>query len=329
MAATKITDIVYNSAFAQYFLRSLTERSALIKSGIAAPDPTIAKLCAEAGFGGKSVNLPYWNTISGDDEVLKDNEKLEVNAITAGQDVAVILRRGKAWGAGDLAREIAGSDPIKAVADKLADYWARRRQVTLFSQLTGVFADNIAANAGDLVLDISGETGDDALLAPDTLLFAAQLLGDAKENLTAIAMHSMCETVLNANNGGNLYKPADNPAALPSYNGRKVVMDDSCSYDAATKIADIYLFGAGAIALNDVPSLNPLEMDRDKLAGTDIVITRQAWISHLRGVKWDPGAGVPAGATPTNAELAAAGNWTRVYDKKDIRVVKLRCKLAV
>ena len=41
-------------------------------------------------------------------------------------------------------------------------------------------------------------------------------------------------------------------------------------------------------------------------------------------MKW---VGTPAGVTPTNAELATAANWSKVYDDKDIRVVKLVCKL--
>jgi len=328
MAATVLQDIVFNNAFALYFHRAVTELSALVQSGIAAADPRIAALCAEAGFGGKTVNLPFWNALDGDDEVTPDGGDIGVSPLTAGQDVAVILRRSKAWGVTDLAVEIAGDDPMKTLADKLANYWNRRRQKALFAQLTGVFANNVAKNDSDLVLDISGETGDDALLSKDTLLYAAQLLGDAKGGLTAIAMHSMCETALNVGNTGNLFKPADSPATLPTYNGRKIVMDDGCPYNPTTKVADIYLFGAGAVALNPVPSRRPFEVGRSPLSSTDLVVSRQAWISHLRGIKWNPAQGVPAKPTPSNAELADGSNWDRVYSKKEIRVVKLRCKLA-
>ena len=326
MPDTKLTDIVFNTAFAQYYMRALTEKSALIKSGIAVADAQIAAICRAAGFGGKTINLPYWNAITGEDEVLSDSNSLAVNAITAGQDVAAILRRGKAWGVNDLAAEIAGDDPIKNVADRLADFWARRKQAALFQVLAGVFADNVANDGSDLVLDITGETGDDALLSKDTLLFAAQLLGDSKDSLTAIAMHSQAETVLNiAGSSGNLFKPAETPATLPTYNGRQVIMDDNCSYDPATGVAELFLFGAGAVASNDVPIQSPFETDRVKLAGTDIVISRSAFITHIRGIKWKGNA---AGASPTNVELATAGNWDRVWDKKDIRVVKLIAKLA-
>lgn len=325
MAPTKLADIVFNTAFAQYFMRALTEKSALIKSGIAVADAQIAAICRAAGFGGKTINLPYWNAIAGEEEILSDSSELSVNAITAGQDVAVIMRRGKAWGVNDLAAEIAGDDPIKNVADRLADFWARRKQAALFKVLAGVFGDNVANDGADLVLDISGETGDDALLSANTLLFAAQLLGDAKDSLTAIAMHSQAETVLNIAGSGGLFKPADTPAMLPTYNGRKVVMDDNCTYNPATGVAELFLFGSGAVASNDVPVQMPFETDRQKLAGNDIVISRSGFITHIRGIKWKGNA---VGASPTNTELATAGNWDRVWDKKDIRVVKLIAKLA-
>jgi hypothetical protein len=80
--------------------------------------------------------------------------------------------------------------------------------------------------------------------------------------------------------------------------------------------------------LNPVPSRRPFEVGRSPLSSTDLVVSRQAWISHLRGIKWNPAQGVPAKPTPSNAELANGGNWDRVYSKKEIRVVKLRCKLA-
>jgi len=41
--------------------------------------------------------MPFWEDLSGDDEVLSDTEALTVGKITAAQDVAALLARGRAW----------------------------------------------------------------------------------------------------------------------------------------------------------------------------------------------------------------------------------------
>ena len=114
---------------------------------------------------------------------------------------------------------------------------------------------------------------------------------------------------------------------LPSYNGRALVMDDNLAYNAETGVAEIYLFGRGAVALCDCKSKTPFETERNALTngGEEYIVSRHANIAHVRGFKWT--AASCAGVTPTNAELETVGNWSKVYDAKDIRVVKLITKL--
>lgn len=322
----KLTDIVFNTSFYKYFVNAVAELSALVNSGVVSADAAITTIAQSAGFGGKTVNLPFWNDIMTDDEVLSDSGNMDPKKINAGQDIGVIFRRGNLFKSSDLAADIAGDDPMKALATMLAKYWSRKQQKTIFSMLKGIFADNVANDNGDLVLDISQEVGDDAILARNTLLYAAQLLGDAKNNLSALAMNSQAETVLN-DIGGTLFKSGgETPAQLASYNGRSIIVDDGVHYEAATGIADIYLFGAGAIALNDVPTKMPFEVGRDIAASADQLASRMSYIAHVRGFAWQSPA--IAGASPTNAEIEAAAAWDRVYDRKQVRVCKLRCKLA-
>lgn len=322
----KLTDIVFNTSFYKYFVNAVAELSALVNSGVVSADAAITTIAQSAGFGGKTVNLPFWNDIMTDDEVLSDSGNMDPQKINAGQDIGVIFRRGNLFKSSDLAADIAGDDPMKALATMLAKYWSRKQQKTIFSMLKGIFADNVANDSGDLVLDISQDVGDDALLARNTLLYAAQLLGDAKNNLSALAMNSQAETVLN-DIGGTLFKSGgETPAQLASYNGRSIIVDDGVHYEAATGIADIYLFGAGAIALNDVPTKMPFEVGRDIPASADQLASRMSYIAHVRGFAWQSPA--IAGASPTNAEIESAAAWDRVYGRKQVRVCKLRCKLA-
>lgn len=329
---TQISDIVQSQAFLAYFQQAMLERSTLLKSGIAVADPVIAAKCAEAGFGGKTVDMPFWNSLDGasDAEVLAEDTALTPAAITAGKDVAVILRRGKAFAATDLSAELAGSDPIKAVADGLADYWNKQNQTALFNVLTGVFASNaVAYNAdtapygcgGDSILDLSAAT-----MTTKDIMLAAQLLGDRGVELEAVAMHSAVNTFLaGLDSNASLYRASENPSQLNRYNGRAIVVDDNCPYNTGTGVATVYLFGKGAVAFNDVPTKVPFEAYREQLKGNDGIITRTGKIVHLRGWKWN---GTAAGVSPTNAELATTGNWKRVYPQKAVRCVKLVVKCA-
>lgn len=328
MAITKLSDVVSAAsmaAFTPFFNKAYHDNSVFLRSGIAATDPVIAARCAQAGFGGKTVNMPFWGDLTGDDNVSSDTGDIEISRIAAGQDVAVVTRRDKAFGITDLAVDLAGADPMGWIASRLGAYWAKRDNVKVIQTLKGIFASGGAG--ANLVYDISGESGTGALLDKDTLIWAAQLLGDQKANLTAVAMNSAAEAFLASLDAqSTLYRPSDARGTLPTYNGKSIVMDDNLGYDPSTKVAEIYLFGAGAVALNDCPSKNPFEAGRDPLknGGEDYVVSRHAGIAHVRGIKW---TGTPAGASPTNAELATAANWTKVYDDKDIRVVKLVCKL--
>lgn len=328
MAITKLSDVVNNAsmaAFTPFFTKAYHDNSTFLRSGIAASDPVIAARCAAAGFGGKTINMPFWGDLDGADNVSTDTGDITIDKISSGQDVAVITRRDKAFGITDLAVDLAGDDPMGWIASRLGAYWARRDQVKVLSTLKGIFTASTGAGK-DLIYDISGKSGADAVLGRDTLLWAAQLLGDKKANLTAIAMNSAAETLLTSIDAqSSLYKPSEQ-GNLASYNGKALIVDDNLGYDSLTKVAEIYLFGAGAVAMNDVPSKNPFEAGRDPLrnGGEDFVVSRHAGIAHVRGFKW---GGTPAGATPTNSELETAANWTKVYDVKDIRVVKVIAKL--
>jgi hypothetical protein len=83
-----------------------------------------------------------------------------------------------------------------------------------------------------------------------------------------------------------------------------------------------YLFGRGAIARGNGQPPVPVETDRNSLSGEDYLVTRRHYILHPRGVAFANASVV--GASPTNAELATATNWNRVYSKKNIRLIALK-----
>lgn len=314
MAKTQIKDVIVPEVFNPYVVQKTMEKSALYQSGIIANNPELDKL---ASSGGTIINMPYWDDLDGEDEVLSDEEALTPSKITAGQDAAVLLMRGKAWSANDLAKALSGSDPMAAIGDLVAEYWVRRMQAMLIAELKGVFT---AKNMANKVLDISAKDTGNAING-ETFLDALQLMGDAKDRLTGVIMHSATETQLRKNNLIQTELDSNNkPISL--FMEKRVIVDDSCPYTDGTYTT--YLFGQGAIGLGNGAAPVPTETDRDSLAGDDILINRKHCIIHPRGVRW---VGTPAGSSPTNAELATGTNWSRVYENKAIRMVEFKHKL--
>ncbi|MCG8685522.1 MAG: coat protein, partial [Desulfobacterales bacterium] len=140
MSKTQIADVIVPSVFAPYMINTTAEKSAFLGSGIISPmDQSVMNEMIAKGKRGGLINMPYWNDLVGDDEVLSDTNSLSPAKMDAGQDIAIMLMRGKAWEFNDLAGALAGSDPMKAIGDLVANYWARMYQKALISMLTGVF----------------------------------------------------------------------------------------------------------------------------------------------------------------------------------------------
>ncbi len=318
MATTQILDIIVPSVFNPYVIQRTAELSALVASGIIVPNPELDKLAAS---GGKLINMPYWEDLTGDDELLSDSVPLTPEKITTGQDVAALLLRGRAWSANDLAKALAGSDPMAAIGDLVAAYWARRQQATLLSILKGVF---LAASMAGNVHNVSALAGDAAYIMGSTFIDAQAKLGDAHEKLTAVMMHSATVASLAKLDMIDYVPDSQGKLTIKVFMGKRVIEDDSCPQAAG--VYTTYLFGEGAVGYGEGAPPVPTETDRDTLAGDDILINRRHFILHPRGVAFQSAS--VAGASPSNAELETAANWLRVYENKNIRIVKFVHKLA-
>lgn len=315
---TKIADVIVPEVFAPYVTLETVRQNALFQSGIVEAVPGLSF----AGKGGNTVNMPFWQDLTGDDEVLSDTSPLTPDKITADQDVAVCHYRGRAWTMNDLAKALSGDDPMRAIGDLVVDYWAGRMQTLLIAALNGVFS---AASMSGLLHDISGLAGDLAVISANTTIDAAQKLGDVKAKLTAIVMHSAVEARLAKDDLIDYVQPSDGSDRVAYYLGKQVLVDDDLP--AAAGVYTSYLFGPGAFgyAEGNLDADVAVETDRDSLQGDDYLINRRSFVLHPRGVKW---IGAAAGVSPTNAELATDTNWERVYDVKQLRVVAFKHKIA-
>lgn len=315
----KLATIIVPEVFNPYVIQRTAELSELYRAGIIAIDPAFDKLAAS---GGRILNMPFWNDLTGADENLSATTALTPGKISSGKDMAALLMRGRAWKANDLEKALSGADPMKAIGDLVAEYWARRLQVMLLATLKGTFA---AASMATNLHDISALVGDLACFTGASFVDATQKLGDAKDKLTGVMMHSMSEASLVKQ--GLITEEIETiegtTMRVKRFLSKRVIVDDSCPYSG--DIFTSYIFGEGAVAYGRGEAPVPSEVDRDSLAGDDILINRQHLILHPRGVAFQDAAVVDD--APTNAELETAANWARAYEAKNIRIVKFVHKL--
>lgn len=335
MPFTLIAGIVEPRNFRQYIAEQTAARSALFTSGIVQQTPEFDELAALPGL---TVDMPFWQDLAGDDEVLQaDGTALTPVAFTTASDKAVFQERGKSFGAHDLAGVRAGSDPLRALGDRFANYWALRYQQSVISTLAGVFgAASMSANRHNIALGIAGTPLAANTLTGTTMLDAAQKLGENSSRLVAVVMHSAVQTYLAKLNQISFIQPSVNEPVISFFQGKRVIISDALT--PATVNGNLeyktYLFGEGAFAYGEsiadrpAPGAPPgsdwyFELSREGLAGTSAVIVRRRRILHPRGVAWQGVSVTGTGNTPTNANLATQSNWVRVYEPQNVRIVEV------
>src|SRR5690554_703975 len=276
-----------------------------------------AQLNALATAGGRTINMPFFNDLTSEDEILSDSGALTPGKIESGQDIARLHMRGRAWGVNDLAKalSVGRADPMAAIGDLVGDYWARRYQALMQASLAGVIADNEANDDGDMVADASAAAFD-----ADVFIDGQATFGDAIGGLAGIAFHPAVYHNLKKRDNISFEKESMGDLEVETYRGLRVIVDRNMPVDGG--VYTTYLFGAGAIGFGQGAAPVPSETDRDSLAGEDYLITRTHFLIHPRGIAWQEG-GV-AGESPTNAEVAVAARWDRVYERPQVRIAAIR-----
>jgi len=332
--ATLRSDIIIPEVFTPYVLEATTQRDAFLASGVVQP---MAELNASEN-GGDFVNVPFFTAnLSGDFERLTDSSSLTPGKITADKQVGVVLHRGRAFESRDLAALAAGSDPMAAIGNKIADYIANQRQKDLLSCLAGVFGavdDN--ASSAFIGLTVDGASGDTpTVLGPRQIVEAKAILGDQGEKLAAIAMHPKVYYDLmerraidmiydntgapdtSADSGSTA--PAFGSVQVPTFMGLRVIVSadvQTTGTGSSTEYAS-YLFTQGAIGSGQQLGLTS-ETDRDILAKSDALSIDLHYVYHPIGSKFST-----AVSNPTRAQLETVGNWTKVYETNNIGIVRV------
>jgi len=332
--ATLRSDVIIPEIFTPYVIEQSTLRNQFLASGVVQP---MAEL--NATEGGDFVKVPFWKAnLSGDAEVLSDSTSLIPGKITADTQVGVVLHRGRAFESRDLAALAAGADPMAAIGAKVGEYIANQQQKDLYKTLEGVFgaltgSDSPAFDA--LRFDTTGM----GALGPRQVAQARAKLGDQGDKLSSVAIHSACyydlverkaidyvtntearlstaatgASTINAI-GGSIAGSFSNEYTVPFYMGLRVIVSDDITNSGGNYAC--YFFTNGAVATGEQQALRT-ETDRDILAKSDAMAMDWHNVYHPVGAKW----GVTT-TNPTQAQLATITNWSKVYETKNIGIVR-------
>ncbi|NRA75764.1 MAG: hypothetical protein HRU16_07445 [Planctomycetes bacterium] len=333
MAGTQIADIVNPALFSPYSQQVTAEKSAFISSRVISNDAFLASFLQG---GGTIATLPFWDDLDNTDSNVISDALIGVSdavPLKTGTGTQLVIRqnRSQTWSAAALASDLAGSDALQSVANRVGNYWARDEQRRLIATVRGVMEDNIANDASDMVNDITVTGAGPVaanLFSAEAFMDTVQTMGDQGDRLTAVIMHSVVFTRAKKNDLIDFRPDSQASGTIPFYNGLRVIVDDTVptlTPDTALEFST-YLFGEGAFAGAVGSFPDSVAFERQELAGQgggqEFLIHRRQSCLHPRGFQFTSSS--LAGASPTNAEMLLAANWDRVVERKLVPLAELR-----
>lgn len=345
MASSNLTNIYAVDSFNEAMINETTYKSALLNSGILEEDGEVAQFIAQ-GHGRKVTNIGYNDIpdpVSGGNVAQGGTHNpgytddsgtdLVPNSASTYQYDMVKCIPAYALGQKEIVKTCSFlADPITALNGKMAGYWARFFDMYGVAQLNGIFADNVANDAGDMVAG-DGTTAVDADLMIDTM----QTMGDAAEyGMGTWIMNSKVVSALRKAQLIDSIPSAENAAVNFDYfQGVRVITSDQGQSSGGTAVSTFCMPGAMTLA-RSTQNIIPSETYRLPLqgvgAGEEMLITRQQFAMGTKGFSWldaivsgsvASGAIGGVGGTelwPSIADQAQVTNWNRVVDRKNVKL---------
>jgi hypothetical protein len=331
MAITQLTDVIIPEVYQTYAAVNSPEKTALYQSGIIVSN---SGLNAKANEGGETLNVPFWKDLDASAAPNLSNDTEDVatpQKVDAGRQIARVAYVNQGYKSADLTGEIAGSDPMQQVRNRFGTYWMKQWQRRLIASTNGILADNIANDAGDMVIDVAanatGSVTADTRFNRDVFTDAVFTMGDSSTDLSAIGVHSQVLQQM-VKNDDIVYMPdSTGKLTIPTYMGLRVIVDDGMTVTAGTTSGFKYtsvLFGAGAFGYGEGTAKTPVELDRGAAqgngGGVETLWERKTWLLHPFGFATGT---APAAVTYSLAELSAAASWDRVVERKSVPLAYL------
>jgi len=343
----RLTDLYDPLTFDNAMQERQIELNAFLQAGVMTND---AKLQAHLSTGGNIGELPFYFQLSNSGEgasgtepwFSSDNPANESfpQKITSGKMIFRASYQNNSWSAMDLAREITSmSDPLMAIVDRIASYWATNTQNRLIKSALGVLGDNVAADNSDMLVTVA--TDDAAAITAaekigsDIVIDALATMGDRMTQAggMVIAMHSVVYAELNKQNLIEFIPNARGEIMFGTYLGHRIIVDDGMPAVAGSNRTTYttIIFGAGSFGYGSGYPNMPSEVDRNPASGEgggeEIIYSRTTEIIHPVGFEFDSSTltGGTDNTQASYADLALATNWDRVYEsRKNIQLAYIQ-----
>lgn len=335
---SRLANIIDVTVFQDLPAENRPEKTAFFESGVIARNALLDQL---ANAAGKTAELPYWKDLdpTAEPNYSNDNPADVATPLQIEQDEMIARKAflNQGWTESDLAAELAmGGNAMRRIRERVDTYWMRRWQRRLVNTAVGVMLNNVANNSGDMVRDISIQAGNSATdankFSRTEFVAAAFTMGDQFDAIGTIAVHSVIAQRM-IDNDDIVYIPdSQGNLTIPTYLGKRVVIDDGCPVIAGTTNGFRYvsiLFGQACFGYGEGTPEVPTEVEREAAqgngGGVETLWSRKTWLIHPLGHKFNsatisgPAAPKnPAGISPTDADLRLAANWTRTYARKNV-----------
>jgi hypothetical protein len=289
------------------------EKTAFYESGIITRAANLDQI-AKNGQGTAIVS--YWQDLDADEEPNITTDDPDQIGLVGNASQASLKARtlylNKGYGVADLAAELANSDPMTHIRNRFGTYWTRRWQRYLIGASRGIIASNIENDDGDMVIQGGG------IISAENLIDAAFTAGDAADAFSAIGTHSVVMKQMAKQDLIETIKDSAGRIILQTYLGKPIFMDDSLKMENGEYLTVFY--GAGAFGYGVGSPETPVEIERKASGGNgggaEILWERQTYILQPAGFSWD-GEEDP-NKSPTATQYAAADNWIRKFDRKQV-----------
>lgn len=331
MPNVTLADVWIPAVFASYQIKDSVERSAFMESGVATTNGLFNTL---ADGPGRITTMPFWNDL---DAAVEPNYSNDVYTDIAdplglgtGEMLARIVDLNEGWGASDLVSMLNGTDPLKLIAGRVDAFYVRQFQRRVIATAIGIYNDNVAGNASDMVFDVSAAAMTVTAanrIGADSIIGSMMTLGDGLNKVGVIAMHSVVYSTLLKGNLIDFTADSEGKSTISNYLGKRVVVDDGMPIVGGngTTVAFKYLtilFAPGAFGYGRGTPRVPSEYERHAARGNgggfETLWTRRRWVLHPLGYTFTSTTITGPGLSPTWANLQLATNWTRVFDRKTV-----------